>query len=230
MIMPFNYLLEKYKISPSGIIHIGASEGQELNSYTTSGINRMIWVEAIPTVFEKLRKNLAPHPQAIAINACVSDVDGKEVNFNITNNDGQSSSMFNLHLHKEFHPEVEVRQVIKCTTQRLDSIIKNKNIDLNKYNFLNIDLQGSELLALKGLGQELHKIKYAYVEVNEKELYEGAPLVGEIDAYLAKFGFEGVEVEMTNTFWGDKFYINKNRSKAMDYIKWLRNKVINKLK
>ena len=34
-----------------------------------------------------------------------------------------------------------------------------KNYDINNYNFMNLDIQGAELLALKGSDKILHNIK-----------------------------------------------------------------------
>jgi hypothetical protein len=46
-------------------------------------------------------------------------------------------------------------------------------------------------------------------EVNRDSTYEGNMLVGEMDEYLAKFGFVGVEEHWPspNWGWGDKCYI-----------------------
>jgi len=47
-------LFEEFNIKPTGIIHIGASEGQEAEVYVQLGIKRMIWIEAIEEVYDKL--------------------------------------------------------------------------------------------------------------------------------------------------------------------------------
>jgi len=210
MLIPFDYILKKYNILPTGILHIGASHGEEFEAYQAAGIKNQIWIEAIPEVFEKLQAKLEPHNMAVPINACISDVAGKQVDFHITNNAGQSSSMLGLNLHREFHPDVHVVKTIKCITTTVDAIVDARLFDLTFYNFLNIDLQGAELLALKGMKNNLHKIKYAYIEVNEKELYTNCPLIGDIDAYLAGFGLFRVETKMTDCGWGDALYLRKS--------------------
>ena len=81
-------------------------------------------------------------------------------------------------------------------------------IPKDKYDFLNIDLQGCERFALKGMGDILYNFKWAYLEVNAKEVYKGCALVGEIDEYLLGFGFKRVETKWCgNTGWGDALYI-----------------------
>jgi FkbM family methyltransferase len=210
MLIPFSELVSKYNLKPTGVIHIGGSHAEELEAYTQNGIQNMIWIEAIPEVFEKMKAKLEPSPSALPINACIADVDGKEVDFYVTNNEGQSSSMLGLNLHREVHPDVHVIRTIKCKTRTVDSLVKERGFDFTYYDFLNIDLQGAELLALKGMHDNMHKINYAYLEVNEKELYTRCALLPEIDAFMKAHGFIRVELKWAgDTGWGDAFYLRK---------------------
>lgn len=210
MLISFSDLIKQYKISPTGILHIGGSHAEELEAYTQNGIERMIWIEAIPEVFEKMQVRLAAYPFALGINACISNINDKQVDFHITNNEGQSSSMLGLNHHRVAHPDVYVVKTIQCNTRTIDSIIEEKGIDLIYYDFLNIDLQGAELLALQGMRDNMHKIKYAYLEVNEKELYTNCALTPEIDAFMKAHGFTRVETKWAgDTGWGDAFYMKK---------------------
>ena len=42
---------------------------------------------------------------------------------------------------------------------------------MDNVNFLNLDIQGAELKALKSLQDYLHKVDYIYTEVNVDYLY-----------------------------------------------------------
>jgi hypothetical protein len=55
----------------------------------------------------------------------------------------------------------------------------------------------------------LHDFKWIYIEVNKKQLYEGCPLVEEIDEFMHSCSFIGVEEKYTKHGWGDKLYIRK---------------------
>lgn len=206
MLIPFDTLWKKYNIDATGVLHIGASTGQECHAYYKNGIQRSVWIEAIKEVYTKLQEHIAPYPNASAINACISNVNDEIVTFNIANNDGQSSSFLQFGTHAKMHPEVKfVRQVV-MQTKRIDSLFTS----LEPYTFVNIDLQGAELLALKGMGSLLHDVKYLYLEINKDELYRGCPLVGDLDDYLYDYGFKRVETYWAgNTGWGDGFYIRK---------------------
>lgn len=210
MLIPFQTLLRKYRIKPTGILHIGASTGQEANDYLSAGIGNVIWVEAIPEVYAQLKQRISTVPGMKAINECIGDEDGKEVKFNISSNRGESSSFLELGTHAVVHPDVTYVSSFKTQTKRIDTLMKEAGLSVTDYDFLNIDLQGAELMALKGMGPELHKVKYAYLEINKAELYIGCPLVEDLDAYLSGFGFTRVETAWAgNTNWGDGFWIKK---------------------
>lgn len=208
MLIKLDYLKQKYNITAKGCLHIGASHGEEAEMYKKCGIEKVIWIEALPHIYKKLLVNIAKYPNHLAFNACIGDKDFEVKEFNISSNDGQSSSYLKPKQHIQEHPSVTfLPNTQKMQTFRIDTLFSQNNIDSAEYDFLNIDIQGAELLALKGMGKLLNNFKYAYLEVNTAELYEGCALVGEIDEYLAQFGFKGVEQKITDHYWGDKFYV-----------------------
>lgn len=84
------------------------------------------------------------------------------------------------------------------------------NIDASKYNFWNFDIQGAELMALKGATQSIKYAKAIYLEVNEKELYKNCGLITEIDTFLLQYKFKRVLTNITIHGWGDALYIIQN--------------------
>jgi FkbM family methyltransferase len=206
MLIPYKTLLEKYNIQPTGVIHIGAHWGEEAEDYYTNGVKKTIWIEANPECFEKLTQ--IPFENCSFFNYCLSDKDYEEVTFNVSNNEGQSSSILELEYHKIAHKEVEYINSFQVKTITLDTLIKIDEVDLSEYDFLNADIQGAELLMLKGAKETLNHIKYIYIEVNEKELYKDCALIGEIDEFLSQYNFKRVETEWAGNFgWGDAFYV-----------------------
>ena len=71
--------------------------------------------------------------------------------------------------------------------------IKIENYDeleLKKVNFLNIDIQGYELEALKGCTRVLKdEIEYIFIEISRKPLYKNMSLVEQIDYFLCCYDF-----------------------------------------
>lgn len=187
-----------------GVIHIGAHLAQEKLWYSENQINNIIWIEANDE-FENQLRNIVGEDKIIIVG--VDNINGK-TNLNISNN-GQSSSLLELNLHKKYYPDVFYTETKEINVKRMVDIIKENNINMDDYNFLNIDIQGKELDALKSFDSELHKVDYIYTEVNTNFLYSECSLLNEIDEFLKKFGFDRVEINMTPNEWGDAFYVKK---------------------
>lgn len=83
------------------------------------------------------------------------------------------------------------------------------NIPYDFANFRNIDIQGAELLALKGMTKVINNYDYIYLEVNKEHLYKDCALIDEIDSFLNTFNFTRVETFWTDYNWGDALYIKK---------------------
>ncbi len=204
----FDQLWPRWNINPDGVLHLGASEGQEREVYARHKVNKVIWVEAIPEVFEKLVNNMQPYAGHEAILMCVGEDEGREVVFNVSNNEAQSSSYLELGHHSIIHPTVNYVSNFKTTIRRLDKVFNHGSFK-GKW-LLNADLQGAELDAFKGMGTLLNDFEWVYTELNKKETYKGCALVEDIDAYLAEFGFIRVEtgIWVADT-WTDGLYIKR---------------------
>jgi FkbM family methyltransferase len=167
------------------------------------GDNDTLWIEAIGEIVayvKKINENIN------IVQAVITDKDDEELSFMITNNK-ESSSIFNFGTHAIEHPhvfEIERRRLKSIT---LNTLFERNNIPHDRFDFINIDIQGAELKALKGAVHILPHIKAIYAEVNEKMLYEGAGLLPELDEYLATFNFTRVITNMTQHGWGDALYI-----------------------
>ena len=208
MMISFDYLVDKHKLDIKGVLHLGASTGQERDAYDTYCKGKVMWVEAIPRVYLDLQQNIKPYPQQTAYNACLSNVDGDEVIFNVSNNESQSSSILELGVHALIHPEVHYIEQIAMKTERIDTLLKD--VDVSGINFLNVDLQGAEHLAIEGMGDLIKNIDYALLEVNMKETYKGCMLIEELDYFMLQRGFERVETgEWVAETWTDALYIRK---------------------
>lgn len=201
MLIPLDRLVQRYALTLTGVLHVGAHAGEENAAYRAAGVaqSSIYWVEAIPDLAASLAARLPNVIQAV-----VSDR-VETVTFKITNN-GQSSSMLALKEHRKEHPEIHVVREIPLQTSLLDDLVDTHSI---RANFLNMDIQGAELKCLQGFERNLAQIDYVYVEVNVKELYEGCARLGELDAWLDAHGFERKEIEMTPHGWGDAFYMRK---------------------
>jgi FkbM family methyltransferase len=199
-------ILSKNNIHITGAFHIGAHDCEEMNFYNRLGITKenVVWVEAIPyKVNEAIHRGI-PN----VYNSVITDKDNEEIIFNISNN-VQSSSVLEFGTHAQEHPHVVYVDKIKLNTITIDTFFKTNNIDTSNYDFWNFDIQGAELMALKGATQSIQYAKAIYLEVNEKELYKNCGLITEIDAFLSTYNFTRVLTNMTQHGWGDALYIIK---------------------
>ncbi len=92
----------------------------------------------------------------------------------------------------------------------MNTLLTDKNLNIDNYDFINLNIQGAELYTLKGFGNLLNKVKYIYTEVNINDIYKNCHLLDQIDDYLKFFNFSRVEIKMTEYEWGDTLYI-KNK-------------------
>jgi len=200
MLIPLIDLVKKYNINFKGILHVGAHECEELIDYEMYiSRDKILWIEAMPHKVEFCK---GKYSNLQIEHAVVSDTIEK-VLFKVANN-GQSSSILEFGLHSQFHPHVHYIGAFECETQLLKNILPKYNID---YNFLNFDIQGAELKALKGMEHYLHNVDYLYTEVNSDQVYKGCAVISELDDYLKQFGLIRVETKWTEFRWGDAFYI-----------------------
>ena len=189
----------------NGVFHIGAHECEELDFYNNIlGVKSedIIWIDAIISkVIDAKIKGI----QNI-YNAVITDKDDEDVVFNVSNNN-QSSSVLEFGTHSTEHPGIVYVNQVSCKSITVDTFFEMNNIDASKCNFWNFDIQGAELLALKGATNSLQYAKALYLEVNEKELYKKCGLINEIDDFLLKYNFKRVLTSMTRHGWGDALYI-----------------------
>ena len=209
MLIKIHQLVQHFQLKISGILHIGAHECEELSDYNQVGVpmDKTYWVEAMPNkvAFCKQRYGAGLN----IYQAVIDERDGANVSFKITNN-GQSSSILEFGSHATSHPHVHVVEKVDMITTRMDTLIDLEHIPIAKLNFINLDIQGVELRALKSMEKYLQHVQYIYTEVNTEEVYKGCNLIGEIDSYLRGLGFERVAQHIYKEYgWGDAFYMKK---------------------
>jgi len=200
MLIDFN-ILKKFDITPRGVIHVGMHKAEEYPIYKEHGVENIIFVEANRDLAHAW-KNDDPH--CYVVHAAVSDK-VEEVEFHITNN-GESSSILELGDHAKIYPHIVNVETVKMKTTTLDKIIEKVGIYFFNFNILNLDIQGAELKAMKGL-TSWGEIDAVFTEVNYREMYKGCALEPEITSFLADLGLYKVEEVDTGAGWGDALYI-----------------------
>jgi len=216
MLINIEDFFKKLNIKTKGVIHLGAHKGEELNFYRKLKVKNILLYEANRKLINYLKIksfffNFLFKMNIKVINKVIYN-ENKNCQLNITSNT-QSSSILNLGLHKKLYPNIVKNEESLVDGATLNSEFKNfYNID--NFNILNMDIQGSELLALLGANQIINKLDAVYTEINYDYVYEDCALINEIDDYLIKYDFTRIATETIkdnngSDVWGDALYVKK---------------------
>lgn len=179
----------KFLDESTGVIHVGANLGQERPIYANRKLP-VVWIEPMPGIFEVLAGQISIHPDQVAYQYLVTDQDGAEYDFGIANNQAQSSSIFPFAQHREIWPDVDYIGSMKLKSTTLKTIIERHELNIGVLNTLIMDVQGAELLVLKGAGDYVDRFRHIRCEAADFEIYEGCCQLKDLDDYLIPRGFK----------------------------------------
>lgn len=203
-------LFHKYQITPKGVIHVGAHEAGELEKYVAMGFSTILYVEANPALIPRLQEKAAACSAArvLIAHVAITDHNGK-ITLRVTSMD-QSSSILPLGIHKNIYPSIRECNQVEVPARTIDHLLYEMGLSPELFNFLNLDIQGAELLALKGAPRLLSNIDAIVSEVNLVELYEGAALLPQLEAHLRAAGFNRAAMFTPwHPTWGDAFFVKR---------------------
>ena len=208
-----SYIPDKTK--PYVIFDIGSRDCQQSIEFYNNFPNAKIYAfECNPNTLDICKKNIENYKDRITlVEGAVCDYDG-EITFYPINqektittwkdgNPGASSIFLSNGTYKAEH---YIQDEIKTNCHRLDSVIQKYNI--KNVDIIWMDLQGAELLALKGLGNFLKQVKYMHIEVSHGEMYSGQVLFKELNDYIISNNFSIKNDLKMNVWQEDAIYEN----------------------
>jgi methyltransferase, FkbM family len=190
-----NLLQHLPRLERRGVIHVGAHRGEEVDSYLGAGFDEIVLIEANPSMHGELAVRFAGDARVRPFHCAISDHDGT-IDLHIhTSRTGsvEPASILPLKRFKEIVGTLHTPETVRVRCRTLDSLLLENEISADAFGLLNIDVQGAELLVLKGAERTLASIEAVIAEVALLELYEGAPLENEIVEFLGERGFVKVE-------------------------------------
>jgi FkbM family methyltransferase len=141
---------------------------------------KVISIEASPTIFEKLKlncqlNNLLPGSNLVLLNKAVSDKDGTWVEFYEKHSMSTMSKGFLTSISSKIitNKDDELhKEIVRTVT--IDNLAETTNI--NEISFLKIDVEGAEVLVLKGAINILteKKVRNMIIEYHSFENYDYA--------------------------------------------------------
>ena len=198
-------VLNIHNLHPKTVLHIGAHLAQELEMYKSYGIFQGTFIEANPEVYLRLKESLKDESRWHTIEALLSDVDGEESDFWVSDNDKMSSSLLKPDLHLTEHPDVKFEDIpIKLLTRTLDCLL------LNNFELIVMDAQGAELKILKGGMDTIKNADAIWIEVALGGLYKNDCSINDLVHFLSPYGFYPVYVVIGNNLWGDALFVKRD--------------------
>lgn len=188
------------------IVHVGAHYGEEAEQYQRWGAARVIWIEADPALLPELNAHLdkvrampqgpfarltgAGPTEHVVMNALVADGEGMTMTFRMfTNRDSNSIFAKRTGDDDPFPHIEETGEVVEMRSRQLDLLLEENGVAPESVDVLAMDIQGAELLCLKGAPRLVAHVPFIETEVSQEPFYDGGVLLPELDAWLCARGF-----------------------------------------
>jgi len=197
-------IFERLNVHIKGIIHVGMWDFVEYGCYTKLVGNNVIGIEANPQVYKDMAKPVADKWGFKCFNEFLSDKDKEVRDFYFA---GEGSSLY------KGQPQWNKNVSIKVQTKTLATVIEENEIDMNGYDFLNIDAEGAEFDVLKGFEKYLDYINVIDLETSYDDRHRSGADHNTIVQWLGERGFE--LKEMSDSYqsqnWGDSVFARVNK-------------------
>jgi FkbM family methyltransferase len=188
------------RVTPSGVIHVGGHHGEEAPYYRDHGVREVVWIEADPDAFEVLTRTTAGYAGHRCIQALAADRDDEERTFYRHRFPGGAKRGFCSTL--AWNTAVVDRDPILSRLETFDvrsmravtvaTALGQRDVVPARFQYLSINVQGAELLVLRGLRDYLEPIQWIYCdgELDAKApRYQGAPGIADVADWLGAHGF-----------------------------------------
>ena len=205
-----------FDLTGKNVLAIGSHDFLEHDGFVHYGANDIIAIECNPNVIPDLLERTKDREKTCVINTALWSESGieKEFHFFKDKKYGAGSLYSNGKLDKYVPDCKELQETIKLNTSTFDSIMQDLNdyfifdFDLNNIGWVSLDVQGSELEVLKGAKTLMEaKPEVFYTEVSWDNLYEGAPLIQEIDDFFLAHNYVRIGLRQDIQVQGDAIYV-----------------------
>lgn len=216
--------IDKLGVSNPVIFDVGAHKGETVARYKQLLPDSTIFCfEPFPDNFEILRKRFSSDSSVHVYQNAVSDINGSKTFF-VNNNDATSSLLPRTEDGRRYFSKAAgSKYTVDVETATIDEIMLQNDID--RIDILKFDIQGGELMALKGAEKTLQesRVSVIYSETLFVPHYENNPLLLDLWSYLDQHGYSFFDIydlyRATNgqLRFADTLFINKEvRSRVLD--------------
>jgi len=200
---------------PRVVIDVGARDCSESLDFAAAFPAATVHAfECNPATLPACRLAAAAEPRVRLTERAVSDTDGRTAFFPIDQSktvtrsaDGNPGASSLFEATGDYPLEHYVQRRIEVESTRLDTFLARAGI--GHVDVLWMDVQGAELLVLRGLGERLADVDWIHLEAEQFEIYRGQALFPAIDAHLAARGFELIGLTSYSIYAVDALYCNR---------------------
>lgn len=202
------------------LFEIGACEGEDSIKYSRLFPNSKIYVfEPLPNNIKLIKNNLLQYniSNVYYFNKALSSKEGvaeffvSESKPNVPAHadwdfGNKSSSLLPPDKHIEYYDFIKFEKKIKVETSTIRHFCE-KHI-IAEIDFVHMDVQGAELMVLKGAENFISSIKSVWLEVSTIKMYKQQPLVNKIKSFMKDNNFILIK-DCVERQQGDQLYVSK---------------------
>lgn len=200
------------------VFEFGSRYGEDTIEFAKRYPNAVVYAfECNENTLPECRRRIASYGNITLTPKAISDHDGpihfypidKEKTIT-TWEDGNQGASSLLKASGKYRIEHYVQQDTVVEGITLQTFMRTNGI--SSIDVMWMDIQGAEMMALKGLGDRLKDVSVIQTEAEFMEIYDGQPLFDEIKHYLETAGFSFVGFSTKNQFFADAVFINTNKT------------------
>lgn len=185
MVLPFLYFLTKPEVKV--VYDVGAAVGIFAVALAKqTNIHQVVAFEPLPDSWVELKKRTENNPKIKCYNTAVGE-QSTSMRFFVTEDGNSSSCLPPTRFQATAFPTRGLARETNVKVVSLDNIQKEMRLPMP--DVLIVDAQGFELQVLRGAENCLKLTRYCILECSYVALYEGAPLINEILAYMHRIGW-----------------------------------------
>lgn len=194
------------------ILDAGAYNGNDSIQFATLFPCSTIYsFEPVKYIYEILCNNVKDYKNIKTFNLALDDINNVKDMYISSGMSVQSSSLLKPKEHLTIFPTCAFERIEKVDTITINEFVARNNID--RIDFMWLDLQGNELKVLNEANNILHTTKGIFAEYSLIEFYEGLTLYNEFKSYMIDLGFEEIINEDYNNHihCGNSLFIRKDK-------------------
>lgn len=197
-------LVKKYIPDNPVIVEAGAHHGEDTLIMSKKWPHSRIYAfEPLQNSFEITRNKVSGLTNVTCYNLALSNKAGKAEFYICQSGEGASSLLKPQPILDNFLIFAKTPVTVECVV--LDEWAKANNV--KSVDFMWLDMEGAELMALKASPKILKTVKAIYTEVNFQEFREGNCFYDEIKGWLEEQGFKEIWSQLNTSWQGNVLFV-----------------------